>query len=473
MRTSRKMRSNPVRSIANVATEKRADGHYYRDVRGHLIGPFSTRAIAQQEGVLALAAELAPGVPRRDLFELAATLATEDRTKAHAKRFSDGWRVWRPAVGRYVGDDGGAPFATRGEADAAILAASGRRMREAPLLGRVFGPERPAPAAPTQLGLFGGTRSNPAAFSPLRGSHGEAVTYRVREDGTVIVRSSHPGAGMSEREMDVEGAVRHRAKLLGMGYRPNPGWRSNPSIPSVRNVPATLSFGADAHGAFAVRGKTVRGDVWEYVDVFDAHGNPMGGGAAITAFPPSGVGPLWLLADDGRGVDVRARRRARGVVYAQARWRDGDAESGVVEVLAPDAPRVNGARRRAPSPVGVVRWTWNAPVHLDGALPREMQAQGLILGQPFSLARIDESLGEAIVAAAAHVLSAGTTRKIDDVTLPGGLEVSDWSDALLTVERIDTRPGGLAGATDAARLVLDLRSALYRPNPAPSRRRHR
>lgn len=98
-------------------------------------------------------------------------------------------------------------------------------MREAPLLGRVFGPERPAPAAPTQLGLFGGTRPNPAAFSPLRGSHGEAVTYRVREDGTVIVRSSHPGAGMSEREMDVEGAARHRAKLLGMGYRPNPSPR--------------------------------------------------------------------------------------------------------------------------------------------------------------------------------------------------------------------------------------------------------
>jgi len=296
-------------------------------------------------------------------------------------------------------------------------------------------------------------RPNPSALGPLRGLQGEAVIYRPRGDGTVIVRASHAGAGESEREMPLAGALEHRARLLRMGYRANP-----------TAVPATLSFGADAHGTFTVRGKSVRGDVWEYVDVFDAHGTPMGGGTAITAFAPSGVGPLWLLPDDGREAAPVRGGRARGVVYPRARWRDGDPEGGVVEVLASVAPRANGAR--AALPVGVVRWTWVAPVHLDGALLREMQARGIVYGQPFALARIDEALGEAIVASAAWALSRGATREIDDVGLPGGLAVNDWSDALLTVERIDTRPGGLSGATDTAHLVLDLRPALYRPNPA-------
>lgn len=63
-------------------------------------------------------------------------------------------------------------------------------------------------------------RSNPGIFSPLRNDHGELVTYRP-EGEVVVVRFSTPGVGAADREMDREGAVAHRAKLLRMGYRPN------------------------------------------------------------------------------------------------------------------------------------------------------------------------------------------------------------------------------------------------------------
>jgi hypothetical protein len=341
-------RANPVRSIANVRTEKRAEGHYYRDVREHLIGPYPTKARAQQEGVLALAAEFAPGVPRGDLYELAQALANEDRTKAHVKRFSDGWRVWRHTAGRYVGGAGGAPFATRAEAEQEILAASGRRVAESPLFGRALGPER---APEMQLGLFGGARANPAGLSPLRGSHGEAVMYRMSDDGNVLVRVSHPGAGVSEREMDLGGAMRHRAKLLGMGYRPNPSarrakprrmkaLRRNPS--ATATAPATFHLG-EARGTFMVDGRPVRGSVWHYVDLY-RNGRPAGGGLAITAFREGEAGPLWLRPSDGAELDYPSTRAvtAEGIVYPRAQWRD--AYAGQVELLA--APR-RAPKRRA------------------------------------------------------------------------------------------------------------------------------
>jgi hypothetical protein len=69
-------------------------------------------------------------------------------------------------------------------------------------------------------------RENPStALGPLRGGPGEAVVYRPRGDGTVIVRASHAGAGASEREMTLAGALEHRARLLRMGYRTNPSRR--------------------------------------------------------------------------------------------------------------------------------------------------------------------------------------------------------------------------------------------------------
>lgn len=65
------------------------------------------------------------------------------------------------------------------------------------------------------------TRGNPGIFSPLRNAHGEIVSYRPEGDA-VVVRFSTPGVGSTDREMDREGAQAHRAKLLRMGYRPNP-----------------------------------------------------------------------------------------------------------------------------------------------------------------------------------------------------------------------------------------------------------
>lgn len=66
-------------------------------------------------------------------------------------------------------------------------------------------------------------RENPSpALGPLRGGPGEAVTYRPRGDGTVLVRTCHAGAGQSEREMPLGAALEHRARLLRMGYRANP-----------------------------------------------------------------------------------------------------------------------------------------------------------------------------------------------------------------------------------------------------------
>ena len=68
-------------------------------------------------------------------------------------------------------------------------------------------------------------RENPSALGPLRGAQGEAVVYRPRGDGTVIVRASHAGAGTSDREMTLAGALEHRARLLRLGYRANPAPR--------------------------------------------------------------------------------------------------------------------------------------------------------------------------------------------------------------------------------------------------------
>lgn len=65
-------------------------------------------------------------------------------------------------------------------------------------------------------------RGNPGIFAPLRNGQGEAVTYRPEGEGLVVVRFSTPGVGAADREMDYESAVAHRAKLLRMGYRPNP-----------------------------------------------------------------------------------------------------------------------------------------------------------------------------------------------------------------------------------------------------------
>lgn len=114
------------------------------------------------------------------------------------------------------------------------------------------------------------------------------------------------------------------------------GARENPARDAAR-----LSFGPDARGAFRVGGRTVRGDVWQYVDVFDQNGRPLGGGAAITAFPAHGEGPLWLgeaVEDYEPGVS----HRATGKVYPRARWRDW--EAGEVEVFVAE-------RRMNPPPL--------------------------------------------------------------------------------------------------------------------------
>ncbi len=79
-------------------------------------------------------------------------------------------------------------------------------------------------------------RRNPSHLAPLRGAPGESVTYHRGDDGLVLVRASHAGAGTSEREMSPASARAHRERLLSLGYRPNPSRRAGTAARRPRSI---------------------------------------------------------------------------------------------------------------------------------------------------------------------------------------------------------------------------------------------
>jgi hypothetical protein len=80
-------------------------------------------------------------------------------------------------------------------------------------------------------------RPNPSQhLAPLRGAPGESVIYHRGDDGLVLVRASHAGAGTSEREMSPASARAHRERLLALGYRPNPSRRASSTARRPRSI---------------------------------------------------------------------------------------------------------------------------------------------------------------------------------------------------------------------------------------------
>lgn len=232
-------RQNPApRKGTLIEVEKRAEGYYFRHPMGHLAGPYATTAKARTAGAIALAAALHPQATRAELPELATALLTEDPSRPYARQFSDGWRVWDPSRRLFLGAAPGVAFASRAEAEVRRRALAGEELDDGPLYraaakpaGDLFAPRGGGGSAGTQLGLFGARenprrRPNPSPLAPLRGGAGELVSYRALPDGRVLVRASVAGAGTSENDMSAAEAERHRARLLRLGYRPNPARRA-------------------------------------------------------------------------------------------------------------------------------------------------------------------------------------------------------------------------------------------------------
>lgn len=201
----------------HIEVVRRADGWWHRTVTGHLGGPHRTRKDAVWQGAVEIARAMRPGDSPRGQEALAHALITQDPARPFVQQFADGWRVWNPSSRSFVGAASGGPYATAAAAD--------KRRRELSGIddGPMFRAASQQPAA--QLGLFAARENPPHGLAPLRGSPGEAVSYRELDDGMVRVRISHAGAGFTDREMSLASARAHRAKLLGFGYRDNPSAR--------------------------------------------------------------------------------------------------------------------------------------------------------------------------------------------------------------------------------------------------------
>lgn len=112
--------------------------------------------------------------------------------------------------------------------------------------------------------------------------------------------------------------------------------------PNPAGVPGTFRFGRSPFGVFNHGDTMVHGDVWAYVDVFDAKRRPIGGGIAITAIPSGGGkrGPVWVFpVPDGRDapyLDGQAHTE-RGRVWASARWASADHDAVIVSTTKKSA----------------------------------------------------------------------------------------------------------------------------------------
>lgn len=227
----------PTTSVVEVV--KRHDGHWYRNTLGHLIGPYSTQKRALGEGAMALARALHPNAPQSELARIAQGLLAEDRSRPFVRRFVDGWRVWNPRTGSFVGNGPGGPFSTRGEAEHRRRALVGEATDDGPMFRRLEAASPPR-AAP-QLDLFG-ARKNPGrpvalgdaglatvSYGGARFETGRPVTFdfarntakapRIR--GGAYAQDVEPaGVYMIQRETDVmppgwvSGAVTFRSPLV-------------------------------------------------------------------------------------------------------------------------------------------------------------------------------------------------------------------------------------------------------------------
>lgn len=196
--------------------------------------------------------------------------------------------------------------------------------------------------------------------------------WRVWDPARRIFLGASPGVAFSTRGA----AEAKRRALAGEDVDDGPMFR-RAAPPPTAAAPAQLGlFGARANpsGKSRVRGwfnfrlatggfddgkASHYGQPWLYVDVVDERGRPLTGGVAVTAFRDvEGVrrGPAWVFETDTpvEAFDNDAWHRGAGRLFPDARWEDGDPQSGRLVVPA-RSPRRTKAPRANPSPLGSLR----------------------------------------------------------------------------------------------------------------------